>query len=108
MIVDHKIKIRKNQNFGKIALRNIFLRNMQIKPLSIEDAGKNQSRLLKESSYMNKGGKPIRKNEKSIFLSKTFEILALKQMLQKLKKAYAQVKVGITSENVLVQTAQII
>ena len=27
MIVDHKIKIRKNQNFGKIALRNIFLRN---------------------------------------------------------------------------------
>ena len=62
MIVDHKIKIRKNQNFGKIALRNIFLRNMQIKPLSIEDAGKNQSRLLKESSFMNKGGKPIRKS----------------------------------------------
>ena len=61
MIVDYKIKNRKNHNFSKISLYLMFLRNMQTGALSIGDAGKGQSNLLKESNDINKSKRATRK-----------------------------------------------
>ena len=59
--LDYKAKNEKNYNFSKISLFIIFFRNKHTKFLSIEDADIEQSKLCKELSDINKGGKPIEK-----------------------------------------------
>ena len=49
-------------NFSKITLDIILLRNVHTGFLSIKDADKEQSKLFKELSDINKGEKPTKKS----------------------------------------------
>ena len=60
--LNYKVKSGKNYNFSITSLRSVFLRNIHTGVISIKDAGKEQSKLFKELSNINKSEKQVDKS----------------------------------------------
>ena len=83
--------MEKKYNFSKILFHIIFLRNIHKGFLSVEDTDKEQSKLFKELSDLNKGEKPV--SNKSFLKNVEFILMQEKKFLIALKVIYFQYKI---------------
>ena len=60
--LNYKVKSGKNYNFSITSLPSIFLRNIHTGVISIKDADKEESKLFKELSNINKSEKQVDKS----------------------------------------------